>query len=229
MRLKIGFAVLAVFALFLSGAVGAAVESGNATPSATLTPKMATASKENAKPEQTLPVTKATTEATEKKPEAAGVPVSAGDVCAIQATEQQAQIQALQSQIDALKQQLINNQTSGAQSGVSSGLPAGIPDLSIRSKNLPKGNYRERCFSCLTMPDEDGERVLMCTCPVGETGFERLSVNLTNCKGGQEIAYCSGMLVCGTCLINQGVGSEPETKAGDDLNELHKKSTGKKE
>ena len=35
MRLKFGFAVLAVFALFLSGAVSAAAESGNATPSAT--------------------------------------------------------------------------------------------------------------------------------------------------------------------------------------------------
>ncbi len=229
MRLKIGFAGLAVFALFLSGAVGAAAELGNATPSATEAPKMAANSKENAKPEQMPPVTKATTEATEKKSEpAAGVPVSAGDVCAIQATEQQAQIQALQSQIDALKQQIINNQTSGTQTGVTGGLPAGIPDLSIRSKNLPKGNYRERCFSCLTMPDEDGERVLMCTCPVGETGFERLSVNLTNCKGGQEIAYCGGMLVCGTCLINQGVGSASETKEDDDLKELHKKSTGKK-
>ncbi len=104
------------------------------------------------------------------------------------------QVDALQKQIDSLQQQVTQKQT----------LPAApkIKDLSIRTKNLPGGNYRERCFACLTTADEDGERVLMCTCPISQTSFGRLSIVLSMCGTGEEISYCSGMLVCGSCKIS---------------------------
>lgn len=216
-----GFGVLLCLGvcLLLAGSANAATESAKevATPAA----------KESVKPDEKTPA-KPTTEAADKKPEAGAAPVAAGDVCAIQATEQQAQIQALQAQIDALKNQITMQQGGVASQPAGVGaLPAGLPDLAIRSKNLPKGNYRERCFSCLTMPDEDAERVLMCTCPVGQHGLERLSVNLTNCKQGEDISYCNGMLVCGTCLIKQNLGSNPLSTPSSDLDKTLKKSLGK--
>lgn len=221
MRVRFSFVLCTVLCVLLSGTVSAAAESGNAASSAEAA-KAEANSKETAKPEQKIPEAKPGVETAEKKVTPIA-PVAAGDVCAIQATEQQAQIQALQAQIDALK-----NQIAVQQGGLSEASQGKVLDLAIRTKNLPPGNYRERCFACLTMPDEDGERILACTCPVGESGFDRPMVNLSSCKAGQEVSYCGGMLVCGTCLINQGVGSEPPSDEGEGLEKLHKKSTGKK-
>lgn len=221
MPFRFSFVLCAVMGLLLSGVVSAAAETGKLAPSAEAT-KATSSAKEGSKAEDKTTETKPGTEIDEKKATPIA-PVAAGDVCAIQATEQQAQIQALQAQIDVLK-----NQIAMQQGGLSEAPQGKVLDLSIRTKVLPPGNYRERCFACLTMPDEDGERILACTCPVGESGFDRPMVNLSSCKAGQEISYCGGMLVCGTCLINQGVGSEPPSTEGEGLEKLHKKSTGKK-
>ncbi len=72
----------------------------------------------------------------------------------------------------------------------------------VSKKNLPPGNYRDRCFGCLTMPDEDGERQLSCVCP-GKSGMERIAINLEKCKEGAEITYCGSVLVCGTCMYTE--------------------------
>lgn len=72
----------------------------------------------------------------------------------------------------------------------------------VSKKNLPAGNYRERCFACLTMPDEDGERQLSCVCPA-KVGIERITVSLQNYVEGQEISYCYGALVRGACMLTE--------------------------
>lgn len=221
MRVRFSFVLCAVICLLLSSTVCAAAESAKTAPSGEVAKADASA-KEGAKPEEKAPDAKPATETAEKKATPIA-PVAAGDVCAIQATEQQAQIQALQAQIDALKNQIVVQ-----QGGLSEAPQGKVLDLAIRTKNLPPGNYRERCFACLTMPDEDGERILACTCPVSESGFDRPMVNLSSCKTDQEVSYCGGMLVCGKCLINQGIGSEPPSDEGEGLEKLHKKSTGKK-
>ena len=74
--------------------------------------------------------------------------------------------------------------------------------VGISLKNLPSGNYRERCFGCLTMPDENGEKQLNCVCPV-KNSFERVTILLSKCKEGEEITYCGGMLVCGKCMYTE--------------------------
>ncbi len=221
MRVRFVFVLCAVMCLLLSGAVGAAAEPEKVAPSTET-------AKETAKPEQKTPEAKQAAENAEKKA-ASAAPVAAGDVCAIQATEQQAQIQALQAQIDALKQQIVNNQAGGTISGGASSMPAGVPDLAIRTRNLPEGDYRERCFACISAPDEEGQRVLMCTCPVGQTGMERLSVNLSSCPKNQKISYCDGMLVCGVCLLKKNFGEDIKGMSNvTGLEELNKKSTGKR-
>jgi len=146
--------------------------------------------------EQPAPKPAATvTPATPPAPPAAPAAPATTEQCEIAAPAgSSAQVDALQKQIDSLQQQVTQKQT----------LPAApqIKDLAIRTKNLPSGNYRERCFACLTTADEDGERVLMCTCPISQTSFGRLSIALSMCAAGEEISYCSAMLVCGPCKIS---------------------------
>lgn len=79
----------------------------------------------------------------------------------------------------------------------------------VSKKNLPAGNYRERCFACLTMPDEDGERQLSCVCPAKQ-GIERMTVSLQNYVEGQEISYCYGSLVRGSCMLTENVVSDKD-------------------
>lgn len=125
-------------------------------------------------------------------------------------------------------QELSTKMSSGQQDGSyscpvggGSGVAAGAPDLSasvaatnaqkikdvekkwrVSRKNLPPGNYRDRCIGCLTMPDEDGERQLSCVCP-GKAGMDRITVNLEKCKEGAEITLCGDVLICGKCLYTE--------------------------
>lgn len=128
-----------------------------------------------------------------------GVAVDASSQCDVISASNAAEIAELRKQIQALQQQILN------QPGL---VNAGMKDYSIRIKNLPRGSYRDRCFACMTAGDEDGERVLLCTCPVGDNSFERLSITLSMCHPEEEISYCSGMLMCGPCKINNNLRNE---------------------
>jgi hypothetical protein len=114
---------------------------------------------------------------------------------------------ALQQQITELKQQLATQ----------TGLPkAGAPprDMAIRFKNLPAGTYRTRCFACLTLPDEDGERLLMCTCPVGNR-LPRLSLALTGCAPTEPITFCGDKLQCAPCNLPAPMPALPAANESD--------------
>lgn len=104
----------------------------------------------------------------------------------------------------------------GATPGAKAAAPGGSAAYNLKAlttkwrvskKNLPAGNYRERCFACLMMPDEDGERQLSCVCPVKQ-GVERIAVSLLNYTEGQEISYCYGVLVRGACMLTENVAAE---------------------
>jgi hypothetical protein len=147
-------------------------------------------------------------------PSAAGTPtgvaVDASSQCEVVAASNAAEIAELKKQIMALQQQILN------QSGVAG---AGMKDYSIRIKNLPRGSYRDRCFACMSAADEDGERVLLCTCPTGDNTFDRLSITLSKCHAEEEISYCAGMLMCGPCHLNNNLRNElPEQKKSDSSN-----------
>lgn len=90
------------------------------------------------------------------------------------------------------------------QGGASNNLKALTAKWRVSRNNLPAGNYRERCFACLSMPDEDGERQLSCVCPAKQ-GVERIAVSLKNYTEGQEVSYCYGALVRGACLLTENV------------------------
>lgn len=139
-----------------------------------------------------------------------GVAVDASTQCEVVAASNAAEIAELKKQIQALQQQILNQPALAN---------AGMKDYSIRIKNLPKGSYRDRCFACMTAADEDGERVLLCTCPVGDNGFERLSITLSMCHPDEEISYCSGMLMCGPCKLNNNLRNDlPAEKSGNPSN-----------
>ncbi|MBP7252351.1 MAG: hypothetical protein KBA75_02565 [Alphaproteobacteria bacterium] len=135
-----------------------------------------------------------------------GVAVDASAQCEVVSASNAAEIAELRKQIQALQAQILNQPTL---------VNSGMKDYSIRIKNLPRGSYRDRCFACMTAGDEDGERVLLCTCPVGDNSFERLSITLSMCHAEEEISYCSGMLMCGPCKINNNLRNElPGEKTG---------------
>lgn len=128
-----------------------------------------------------------------------GVAVDASTQCEVVAASNAAEIAELKKQIQALQQQILNQPALAN---------AGMKDYSIRIKNLPKGSYRDRCFACMTAADEDGERVLLCTCPTGENTFDRLQLMLSKCHPEEEISYCAGMLMCGSCNLNNNLRND---------------------
>lgn len=145
-----------------------------------------------------------------------GVAVDASNQCEVVAASNAAEIAELKKQIQALQQQILNQPALAT---------AGMKDFGIRIKNLPRGSYRDRCFACMTAGDEDGERVLLCTCPVGDNTFERLSITLGMCHPDEEISYCSGMLMCGACKINNNLRNElpdSKTEGGTNAEQLEK-------
>mgnify|MGYP003393205597 CR=1 FL=1 len=77
----------------------------------------------------------------------------------------------------------------------------------VTTKDLPGGDYRERCFACVLMPGEDGERQLSCVCPINNT-FARLNLAVKQCGADEKVSFCGGMLICGPCKINNQLGGE---------------------
>ncbi len=80
--------------------------------------------------------------------------------------------------------------------------------MAVSLKNLPSGTYRERCFACLTGPNEDFVRALSCVCPTSDKAFSRISIPLNQCKADENIALCGGMLICGKCELNDNLAKE---------------------
>lgn len=132
------------------------------------------------------------------------VPATAGsEQCELSAASKTADTAALQQQITDLQQQL-----AAQKSGAVPVKDFQNQDIGIRIKNLPPGSYRDRCFACMTAPDEDGGRMLLCTCPTGPRSLDRLILTLNNCKPGEDIALCAGMLVCGPCKASNNLGRQ---------------------
>jgi hypothetical protein len=127
----------------------------------------------------------------------AAVPADPNATCAIGGDA--SQLALLQQQVSQLQAQLTtNSQAMKGQSQSKYGI-----------KNLPSGNYRERCFACGRVPGEDGEPVLSCICPSGQMDFAGLMLDLSQCQEGQEVSYCGSMLVCGPCKLDNNLGREP--------------------
>ena len=106
----------------------------------------------------------------------------------------------------------------GAGNGVDiSQLKAMAAKWRVSTKNLPPGNYHERCYACMTKPNNDGERELSCVCP-GKVYEERMSVTLDGCREGTEVSYCAGVLVCGKCMFSEDTSTAPAAKSAEDQN-----------
>lgn len=112
--------------------------------------------------------------------------------CGIEQVGNAAEIEALKRQVTSMQTMLQMQQQPVAGKG----------DYRIRTKNLPAGTYRDRCIACVTAADEDGERMLMCSCPTPENRMERLSLVLSLCGPQEDISLCGGMLMCGVCRVS---------------------------
>jgi len=163
-------------------------------------------------PVAATPITKSATTAPDKLDPAAAQ-------CGIEQVGNAAEIEALKRQVTSMQTMLQMQQQPMADKR----------DYGIRIKNLPAGSYRDRCVACVTAADEDGERVLMCSCPTPTNRMERLSIVLSLCGPQEDISLCGGMLMCGVCKVSNNLQqSFPKIDETESNTEILRKVIDKK-